>query len=128
MEIRTYTAEQEVELLNREESHFLDFKRASITPGKLQETVVALANADGGEVPRGHGVLEGERRGRWVTRRALDREGPVGTTPREERIAIRAHGHDARHMRQRLEDGAYSLIVRGEIAALPTRRLGATLQ
>jgi len=50
MEIRTYTAEQEAELLSREESHFLDFKRASITPGKLQETVVALANADGGEV------------------------------------------------------------------------------
>ena len=50
MEIRTYTAEQEAELLNREESHFLDFKRASIMPGKLQETVVALANADGGEV------------------------------------------------------------------------------
>ena len=50
METRTYTAEQEVELLSRDESHFLDFKRASITPGKLQETVVALANADGGEV------------------------------------------------------------------------------
>jgi ATP-dependent DNA helicase RecG len=50
METRTYTAEQEAEMLRREESHFLDFKRASITPGKLQETVVALANADGGEV------------------------------------------------------------------------------
>ena len=50
METRTYTAEQEKEMLRREESHFLDFKRASITPGKLQETVVALANADGGEV------------------------------------------------------------------------------
>jgi len=50
MEIKTYTAEQEAEMLRREESHFLDFKRADITPGKLQETVVALANADGGEV------------------------------------------------------------------------------
>src|SRR6266487_1777280 len=50
MEIRTYTAEQEAELLSREESHFLDFKRANIMPGKLQETVVALANADGGGV------------------------------------------------------------------------------
>jgi ATP-dependent DNA helicase RecG len=50
MEIRTYTADQEAEMLRREESHFLDFKRASITPGKLQETVVALANADGGEL------------------------------------------------------------------------------
>jgi ATP-dependent DNA helicase RecG len=50
MDSRTYTAEQEAEMLRREESHFLDFKRASITPGKLQETVVALANADGGEV------------------------------------------------------------------------------
>ena len=50
MDTRTYTAEQEAEMLRREESHFLDFKRASITPGKLQETVVALANADGGEV------------------------------------------------------------------------------
>ena len=56
METRTYTAEQEAELLSREESHFLDFKRASITPGKLQETVVALANADGGEVDS-HGSL-----------------------------------------------------------------------
>lgn len=37
-------------MFRREESHFLDFKRASIMPGKLQETVVALANADGGEV------------------------------------------------------------------------------
>ena len=50
METRTYTSEQEAEMLRREESHFLDFKRASITPSKLQETVVALANADGGEV------------------------------------------------------------------------------
>ena len=50
METRTYTAEQEAEMLRREESHFLDFKRADITPGKLQETVVALANSDGGEV------------------------------------------------------------------------------
>ena len=37
-------------MLRREESHFLDFKRAIITPGKLQETVTALANADGGEI------------------------------------------------------------------------------
>jgi len=38
METTTYTAEQEAEMLCREESHFLflDFKRASITPGKLQ--------------------------------------------------------------------------------------------
>ena len=50
METRTYTAEQEAEMLHREESHFLDFKRASIKPSKLQETVVALANADGGDV------------------------------------------------------------------------------
>jgi len=50
MEIRVYTVEQEAEMLRREESHFLDFKRASIAPGKLQETMVAFANADGGEV------------------------------------------------------------------------------
>jgi ATP-dependent DNA helicase RecG len=50
METRNYTAEQEAEMLRREESHFLDFKRAIITPGKLQETVTALANADGGEI------------------------------------------------------------------------------
>src|SRR5215831_19479205 len=50
METRIYTEEQEAELLRREESHFLDFKRADIIPGKLQETVVALANADGGEI------------------------------------------------------------------------------
>jgi hypothetical protein len=47
METRNYPDEQEVKLLHREESHFLDFKRAEIRPGKLQEAVVVLANADG---------------------------------------------------------------------------------
>jgi len=50
MDIREYNADQEAELLRREESHFLDFKRSNIAPGKLQETIVAFANADGGEV------------------------------------------------------------------------------
>jgi ATP-dependent DNA helicase RecG len=50
VETRAFTREQESELLRREESHFLDFKRASIAPAKLQATLVALANADGGEV------------------------------------------------------------------------------
>ncbi len=46
----TYNNDQETDLLSREESHFLDFKRAEIAPGKLQESVVAFANTDGGEV------------------------------------------------------------------------------
>lgn len=50
MDTQSYSPEQEAELLRREESHFLDLKRAAIKPGKLQETLVAFANADGGEV------------------------------------------------------------------------------
>src|SRR5580765_6003640 len=45
-----YQPNQELELLSREEHHFLDFKRGDISPGKLQETFVAFANADGGEI------------------------------------------------------------------------------
>ena len=50
MEIQKYFPEQEADLLSRNESHFFDCKRAAIMPAKLQETLVAFANADGGEI------------------------------------------------------------------------------
>jgi ATP-dependent DNA helicase RecG len=37
-------------LIGREEGHFWDFKSADITGAKLQDTVVAMLNADGGEI------------------------------------------------------------------------------
>ena len=37
-------------ILNKEESHFLDFKSKAIKPSKLQESFIAFANADGGEL------------------------------------------------------------------------------
>ena len=39
-----------LELLSRAESHFWDFKSMQVAPGKLQKAVVALLNADGGEL------------------------------------------------------------------------------
>jgi ATP-dependent DNA helicase RecG len=37
-------------LLSSEEDHFFDIKSKDILPSKLQETFVAFANADGGEI------------------------------------------------------------------------------
>ena len=50
MEIRAHTTEQEAELLESARSRiFWTSNGSNITPGELQETVVARANADGGE-------------------------------------------------------------------------------
>ena len=38
------------QLLNRDEDHFFDLKSKDIKPAKLQESFVAFANADGGEL------------------------------------------------------------------------------
>lgn len=49
-----YTREAEKDerkyLLKRQEDHFLDFKSKLIAPAKLQESFVAFANTDGGEL------------------------------------------------------------------------------
>lgn len=39
-----------INLLNKKEDHFLDFKSKNIKPAKLQETFVSFANTDGGEL------------------------------------------------------------------------------
>lgn len=46
----TITKSEELELLKIEEDHFHDIKSKNISPSKLQETFVAFANADGGEL------------------------------------------------------------------------------
>jgi ATP-dependent DNA helicase RecG len=46
-------------LLSTQEDHFLDFKSKDIAPGKLQESFVAFANSDGGELYVG---VEDEKR------------------------------------------------------------------
>ncbi|ACY13370.1 ATP-binding protein [Haliangium ochraceum] len=48
--VDTLTEKDAQAICQREESHFWDFKSARIKPSKLQKTVVALLNADGGEV------------------------------------------------------------------------------
>lgn len=51
--------ERTEELLNLEESHFLDLKSAAISPAKLSRTISALANASGGEIFVGIEETEG---------------------------------------------------------------------
>ncbi|HAY50272.1 RNA-binding domain-containing protein [Thalassospira sp.] len=50
MRVQKISAQQLEELVKTEESHFFDFKQSAIQPNKLQRTVVAFSNADGGEV------------------------------------------------------------------------------
>lgn len=50
IEDRALSASELITLLNSEEDHFLDLKGREIQPSKLQETFVAFANADGGEL------------------------------------------------------------------------------
>jgi predicted HTH transcriptional regulator len=42
--------EEVLKIIADEESHFLDFKSKDITGKRLQKSVVAFANADGGEI------------------------------------------------------------------------------
>ena len=42
--------EEASKIIADEESHFLDFKSKDISGSKLQKSVVAFANADGGEI------------------------------------------------------------------------------
>lgn len=50
MNTRKPEAKEREKLLKLDEDHFHDLKSARIAPGKLQETFVAFANADGGEL------------------------------------------------------------------------------
>ncbi|MGC0987035.1 ATP-binding protein [Pantoea agglomerans] len=49
-EVIDLSAKEVVVLLNTAEDHFNDFKSKQIAPNKLQETFVAFANADGGNI------------------------------------------------------------------------------
>lgn len=50
METRNVNSNEEEVLLELQEDHFADFKSKKIKPAKLQETFVAFANTDGGEL------------------------------------------------------------------------------
>lgn len=50
IEERNLNAAETQKLLAAEEDHFFDFKSKDIQPAKLQETFVAFANADGGDI------------------------------------------------------------------------------
>ena len=50
IEERNINAAETQKLLAAEEDHFFDFKSKDIQPAKLQETFVAFANADGGDI------------------------------------------------------------------------------
>ena len=50
METRVAYKNEGSVLLNKKEDHFLDFKSKNISPNKLQESFVAFANADGGDL------------------------------------------------------------------------------
>ena len=50
METRNANKNEATILLEEKEDHFLDFKSGSIAPNKLQESFVAFANSDGGDL------------------------------------------------------------------------------
>jgi ATP-dependent DNA helicase RecG len=50
MNVREISGDELDAILDREESHFFDFKSKVIAVAKLQKSVVAFANADGGEL------------------------------------------------------------------------------
>ncbi|MBS1207649.1 MAG: putative transcriptional regulator [Proteobacteria bacterium] len=50
IEERTLSATETQKLLQAQEDHFFDFKSKDILPAKLQETFIAFANADGGDI------------------------------------------------------------------------------
>jgi ATP-dependent DNA helicase RecG len=58
METRKAGNGEECTLLSKKEDHFLDFKSRCIAPNKLQESFVAFANSDGGDLYIG---IEDER-------------------------------------------------------------------
>ncbi|QSQ45763.1 putative DNA binding domain-containing protein [Xanthomonas translucens pv. translucens] len=50
IEERSLNASETQKLLAAQEDHFCDFKSTDIQPAKLQETFIAFANADGGDI------------------------------------------------------------------------------
>ncbi len=57
--VKVLAAPQVAELLEVEESHFLDLKSAQIAPGKLTKSISAFANTSGGELFVGIEEVEG---------------------------------------------------------------------
>lgn len=53
MELKLIAREDAEALCKRTESHYFDRKRIELSPSKLEKTVVAFANSDGGEVVLG---------------------------------------------------------------------------
>jgi len=50
IEVVPITSEQLNQILQKEESHFLDFKAIEVKPAKLSKFISGFANADGGEL------------------------------------------------------------------------------
>jgi ATP-dependent DNA helicase RecG len=50
MNVRDITPQELVSIINREESHFFDFKARDVAPRQIEKICVAFANADGGEL------------------------------------------------------------------------------
>ncbi|HMV55424.1 MAG TPA: ATP-binding protein [Rhodocyclaceae bacterium] len=50
IEYRTISQSELTSVMARDEDHFSDFKAKDVAPAKLQETFVAFANADGGDI------------------------------------------------------------------------------
>jgi ATP-dependent DNA helicase RecG len=50
IEVVPITSEQLNQILQKEESHFLDFKAIEVKPAKLCKFISGFANADGGEL------------------------------------------------------------------------------
>ncbi|AIQ34690.1 hypothetical protein R50345_08740 [Paenibacillus sp. FSL R5-0345] len=65
MDISTLSEAEAIEIINEEESHFMDFKSKRITGKDLQKIVCAFANADGGEVFVGI-EDDGDTLDRWI--------------------------------------------------------------
>lgn len=63
MNKRSAESNEKEKLLSKNEDHFLDFKSKLVTPSKAQETFVAFANTDGGDLYIGieDGKSQGER-------------------------------------------------------------------
>lgn len=61
MNVREITGDELLKILEREESHFFDFKGRDIAPRQIEKISVAFANADGGEFIIG--ISEGGEQG-----------------------------------------------------------------
>lgn len=79
MDIRDIDVSEIENLLSLNEDHFNDVKSKRIAPTKLQETFVAFANSDGGDLYIG------------IEDKSVESERIVGFTEQEEANAIISH-------------------------------------